>query len=162
MDVEKELKRGEQDQKKNRKLVKTLKKTKPKGLDACVQELHDSTFDEIDCLSCANCCKTTSPGMHERDIDRLSGFLKIKPSELIERYMEMDTDGEYVFRSAPCPFLGEDHYCSVYEARPLACRGYPHTNRKKFYQLLDISLKNTAVCPAVIRIFDGLREQFEN
>ncbi len=31
---------------------------------------------------------------------------------------------------SPCPFLGDDNYCSVYEARPKACREYPHTDRK--------------------------------
>src|SRR5690606_20442903 len=100
-----------------------------------------------------------SPGMHDRDIDRLAKFLKMKPGDLIEKYMEMDADNEWVFRSAPCPFLDHDNYCSVYDARPTACREYPHTNRKRFYQVLDLSIKNTAVCPAVVRIFEKLSQK---
>ncbi len=98
--------------------------------------------------------------MHDKDVERLARNLRMKPVEVIEKYMEMDTDGEYVFRSAPCPFLGADNYCSVYESRPLACREYPHTNRKRFYQVLDLSVQNTAVCPAVVRIFEKLRDAY--
>jgi len=145
-------------QKENKQLVKKLKKSKPKNLDATVHQLHDDVFKEIDCLDCANCCKTTSPAIHDRDVDRLAKHLRIKPSQLIEQYLAMDDDGDYVFRSAPCPFLGADNYCLVYEARPLACREYPHTNRKRFYQVLNLSLKNTEICPAVATIFDKLRE----
>ena len=33
--------------------------------------------------------------------------------------MDFDARGRFV---APCPLLGDDHGCSVYDARPLACR----------------------------------------
>ena len=160
MDVLKELEAGKQAQGENRQMAKRLKKRKPKKLDDVVHQLHEKVFSEVDCLDCANCCKTTSPGMHDRDVDRLAKHLRVKSSALIEQYMELDTEGEYVFRSAPCPFLGADNYCSVYEARPLACREYPHTNRKRFYQVIDLSLKNTEICPAVVRIFDQMKQHF--
>jgi Fe-S-cluster containining protein len=144
----------------NKLMVKKLKKSKPKSLDKEVHNLHEEVFEEIDCLECANCCKTTSPAIYERDIDRLAKHLKIKPSKLIEDYLERDTDNDYVFRFAPCPFLDHENYCMVYESRPLACREYPHTNRKRFYQVLDISLKNTEICPAVASVFDRLKEHY--
>lgn len=152
------LQGGSHQKKANKKLIGRLKKVKPNKLDDQVHTAHDETFEEIDCLKCANCCKTTSPGMKERDVERLSKHLKVRPSELIERYMVLDGDGDYVFTSAPCPFLGDDNYCSVYEARPTACREYPHTNRKRFHQILPLSLKNTEICPAVVKVFDRLRE----
>ena len=144
----------------NKALVKQLKKRKPKNLDDRVHRLHNEAFEEIDCLDCANCCKTTSPTFYERDIDRLAKHLKIKPSEFIEQYLKIDEDGDYVFTSAPCPFLDYENYCMVYEGRPTACREYPHTNRKRFYQILDLSLKNTEICPAVSEIFEQLKEDF--
>lgn len=162
LDVNAFMDSGQNQLKQNRKLAAKLKSLKPKNLDAKVHELHDEAFEEIDCLQCANCCKTTSPGMHDKDVERLAKHLRIKPSEVIEKYMEMDADGEYVFRSAPCPFLGADNYCSVYTSRPLACREYPHTNRKRFYQVLDLSVKNTAVCPAVVRIFEKLQTAYNS
>lgn len=162
MNVAAHMDSGQNSLKQNRKLAARLKASKPKNLDTVVHEFHDEVFEEIDCLKCANCCKTTSPGMHDKDVERLAKHLRIKPREIIEKYMEMDSDGEYVFRSAPCPFLGADNYCSVYESRPLACREYPHTNRKRFYQVLDLSVKNTAVCPAVVRIFEKLQTAYNS
>ncbi|MBL4592901.1 MAG: YkgJ family cysteine cluster protein [Flavobacteriales bacterium] len=150
---------AQQHQKENKALVKKLKRSKPKSLDVIVHGLHDEAFEKIDCLDCANCCKTTSPAIYERDIDRLAKHLKIKPSKLIEQYLEKDTDNDYVFRSAPCPFLVHENYCMVYDSRPLACREYPHTNRKRFYQVLDLSLTNTSICPAVADVFEGLKEK---
>jgi len=141
----------------NKALAKKLKKSKPKNLDNTVHQLHNETFENIDCLECANCCKTTSPAIYERDIDRLSKHLKIKPSKLIEEYLLKDEDDDYVFKSAPCPFLDYENYCMVYESRPLACREYPLTNRKRFYQMLDLSITNTLICPAVASIFEELQ-----
>jgi Fe-S-cluster containining protein len=143
----------------NKVLAKKLKKSKSKKLDNVVHQLHDETFDKIDCLECANCCKTTSPAIYERDIDRLSRHLKIKPSKLIEEYLVKDDDNDYVFKSAPCPFLDYENYCMVYEGRPLACREYPHTNRKRFYQVLDLSITNTLICPAVATIIEQLQHK---
>jgi len=143
----------------NKALAKKLKKSKPKNLDNTVHKLHDETFDKVDCLECANCCKTTSPAIYERDIDRLSKHLKIKPSKLIEDYLVKDADDDYVFKSAPCPFLDYENYCTVYESRPLACREYPHTNRKRFYQMLDLSITNTLICPAVASILEELQHK---
>lgn len=154
------LNKGRNNYKSNKKLVETLKKRRPKDLDNVAHQAHDEAFDEIDCLKCANCCKTTSPGMHDKDVERLAKHLKTKPSDLIEKYMDLDKDGEYVFRSAPCPFLGSDNYCTVYESRPLACREYPHTNRRRFYQVLDITLKNTEICPAVVKVLDAIHHSY--
>ena len=131
------------------KLVKRLKKKRPKNLDSIFHEAHDSTFETIDCLKCANCCKTTSPIFRDADIRRISKHLKIKEAKLISDYLKMDEENDYVLKSSPCVFLGEDNYCSIYEVRPLACREYPHTDRKQMVQILDITAKNTEVCPAV-------------
>lgn len=155
--LQQKLKLAKNQLKEHKFLVKRLKKSKPKSLDNIVHQLHNDIFEEIDCLICANCCKTTSPAIYERDIDRLAKHLKIKPSKLISQYLKIDEDNDYVFQSAPCPFLGVDNYCLVYESRPLACKEYPHTNRKRFYQVLDISLKNAIICPAVASIFEKLK-----
>ena len=54
-------------------------------------------------------------------------------------------------------FLDGENYCLIYADRPNACREYPHTNRKKMYQVLDLALKNTLVCPAVLEITRKLK-----
>ncbi|MCB0401945.1 MAG: YkgJ family cysteine cluster protein [Flavobacteriales bacterium] len=144
----------------NQALVKKLKRSKPKNLDDQVHGMHHKAFETIDCLECANCCKTTSPTFYERDIDRLARHLKMKPSVFIEQYLVIDEDGDYVYPEAPCPFLDHENYCMVYDSRPTACREYPHTDRKRFHQILNLSLKNTEICPAVAGIFEKLRENY--
>ncbi len=141
----------------NKKFFSRLRKGKIKNLDDKVQSIHNEVFNEVDCLTCANCCKTTSPIFYQKDIERLAKHFRITPSAFIEKYLHIDEDKDYVLNSAPCPFLGADNYCSVYESRPTACREYPHTDRKRFHQVLDLTLKNTAVCPAVFEIVERLK-----
>jgi len=136
-----------------------LRKKPPKNLDIIVHELHNEAFECIDCLGCANCCKSISPGVKDKDVDRLAKFLKMKPSEVVETYFYMDSDGDYVFKETPCPFLLPDNYCMVYEARPKACREYPHTDRRRFAQILPLTKKNISVCPAVWHIMEKLKEK---
>ncbi len=138
-----------------------LKKKKPKKLDNVVHELHDEVFQEIDCLDCANCCKSISPTLYDKDIERLSKHLKIKPSQFVAEYLYLDDEGDYVFKQTPCPFLLPDNYCLVYESRPKACREYPHTDRSRFYQLLNLTLKNSLICPAVFELIERLKQRKE-
>ena len=137
-------------------LFRKLKKKKPKNLDDVVHSLHQEVFREIDCLECANCCKTLGPRITDNDIARVAKHLKIKPGKFIESYLRIDEDGDYVFKEMPCPFLMPDNYCMIYDVRPKACREYPHTDRKRFYQALDITLINTATCPAVFEIVERM------
>lgn len=137
--------------------LKKLKQKKTKNIDAEVHSLHEMYFAKIDCLDCANCCKTLSPAVKDVDISRLSRHLKMRPAQLVEQYFELDSDGDYVFRQSPCPFLLPDNYCSVYEARPIACREYPHTNRRRQEQLLALNAKNCKTCPAVFGIFNDFK-----
>jgi Fe-S-cluster containining protein len=119
--------------------------------------LHQEVFSEIDCLSCANCCKTTGPLFVPSDIKRISKRLKMRPVDFEAKYLRIDEDGDKVLQFVPCPFLGVDNYCSIYEDRPKACREFPHTNRAKFHQLTEITSKNVAVCPAVFTMLERLK-----
>jgi len=140
----------------HQKTLAKLKKSTPKNLDDQFHNLHNEVFEKIDCLSCANCCRTTSPIFYEADIDRVSKALKVKSGKFIDTYLHKDVDNDYVLNSTPCPFLGFDNKCMVYDSRPRACREYPHTNRKRMHQILKLTLKNTQVCPAVHEIVRSL------
>lgn len=144
--------------KQNKKLVQRLSRLPEKKIDTLFHDLHQEVFEEMDCLTCANCCKTTSPIFRNIDIERLSKRLKTSPSQFIASNLKMDHEGDYVLQHSPCLFLGEDNKCSVYEDRPLACREYPHTNRKKMHQILNLTRKNTEICPAVSQIFQKLQQ----
>ncbi len=142
----------------NRRFLDKLKKKKPKDLDVVVAGLHDEVFEYTDCLECANCCKSISPVVKDRDIDRIAKHLKMSPSEVTNQYLELDKDDDYVFRETPCPFLMPDNYCMIYDVRPRACREYPHTDRKRFYQINTLTWKNTFICPAVFDVVEKLKD----
>lgn len=144
--------------KENAKFFNQLKKKTPKNLDKLMQELHDKEFRKTDCLTCANCCKTTGPLFTDKDIQRISKNFKMKPKQFIEVYLRMDEDKDYVLKSVPCTFLGADNYCSIYDIRPKACREFPHTDRKNFQQISDLTMKNVAVCPAAFNIVEKMKE----
>lgn len=160
MDLKLYQTKAQEQYKNHKKLSLALKKKKPKDLDAVTHQLHDDAFEKIDCLECANCCKSISPIVRDKDIQRIAKYLKVKPSAFVTEYLLLDNEGDYVFKIQPCPFLGADNYCSIYSARPKACAEYPHTDRKKFRQLLPLSLKNTIVCPAVYEVFRGLNDHY--
>jgi Fe-S-cluster containining protein len=141
------------------KSVQRLKKVNPRKLDDLFHQEHTQVFKKMDCLTCANCCKTTSPIFRDIDIRRLAKRLRLSEAAFIAQYLRTDSDGDYVLTKAPCPFLGSDNYCGVYEDRPLACREYPHTDRKNMYQILDLTRKNMEICPAVSQIMQTISKK---
>ncbi|SNR59021.1 hypothetical protein SAMN06265371_106104 [Lutibacter agarilyticus] len=141
-----------------KKYFARLKKRTPKNLDVVMKDLHQKEFKKTDCLTCGNCCKTTSPIFTNKDIERIAKSMKMRVVNFIAQYLERDGDDFYVLKTAPCTFFDEsDNTCFIYDVRPKACEEYPHTNRRKFIQLTDLTLKNTEVCPAVYNIVEALK-----
>lgn len=124
-----------------------------------MQELHEAEFERTDCLECGNCCKTTGPLFTLKDIERIAKHFKMKQQHFIESYLKLDEENDYVLQSVPCAFLGADNYCSIYEVRPKACREFPHTDRKKFQQISNLTLKNVAICPAAFNIVEEMKRR---
>ena len=143
----------------NKKFFDKLKKKPPKNLDYIMQELHDREFKKTDCLNCANCCKTTGPLFTTADIERIANHLKLKPQQFVEKYLRLDEDKDYVLQSVPCAFLDSENYCLIYDVRPKACREYPHTDRKKFQQISNLTIKNVAICPAAYNIVEEMKKK---
>ena len=160
MDLEQHKRKAQEELEGNKKFARQLKKKKPKDLDQHTHIAHDDAFEKIDCLDCANCCKSISPIITDKDIQRIAKHLKVKPSKFVDEYLNLDEDGDYVYKEQPCPFLAPDNYCFIYNVRPKACAEYPHTDRKKFVQLLDLSVKNTLICPAVESVFKDLKTHY--
>lgn len=142
------------------KQLKLFKKKKPKNLDDIFHSEHQAVFRRTDCLKCANCCKTTSPIFRDVDIRRISSHMRLSESDFIKKYLKIDEDKDYVLQQSPCHFLMDDNTCIIYENRPLACREYPHTDRKNMVQILDLTLKNSEICPAVSNILIQINKSF--
>ena len=143
----------------NREYFKRLKKQDKKKLDQQINTLHEDVFACTDCLKCANCCTTTGPLLTNRDIERLAKYERMRPANFTETYLRLDEEGDYVFKQMPCRYLNADNTCSIYDMRPKACREYPHTDRNRQYQILNLTRKNAEVCPAVFEIVERLKSE---
>ncbi len=139
-----------------KKKVQKLRKMRKGVVDNIIHPLHDEAFEHIDCLQCANCCTTTGPLFTDRDIARISKHLNLKEANFIAQYLRIDEDQDFVLQQVPCPFLGDDNYCNIYDVRPKACAAYPHTDQVNQIGILALTTKNATICPAVASIFEKL------
>lgn len=118
--------------------------------------LHEEAVEKVDCLQCANCCKNYSPRFKTPDIKRIAKFLKMKEGVFIDTYLYIDSEGDYVLKSKPCPFLGQDNYCSIYEVRPSDCSRFPYTDEDVLLKRPSLTLKNASFCPIVYYVMEKL------
>jgi uncharacterized protein len=132
-----------------------------KKVDSVAHEAHDAVFKQIDCTRCANCCKTMPPSLSKKDVKRIADFLDKKPEEIIENYLKPDENEPHSWEmnGLPCPFLVDDK-CSIYEARPEACRSFPHTHKPHLTSRTYGLATNAVVCPAVYHIIVRLENVF--
>ena len=119
-------------------------------------ELHQEAFSKINCLECAACCKNYSPRFKTPDLKRIAKHLKMKEGDFIEKYLLLDNEGDYVVKTKPCPFLGQDNYCSIYEVRPSDCARFPYTDEDVILKRPAITLKNATFCPITYFVLEKL------
>jgi len=115
----------------------------------------------VDCLQCAACCKNYSPRFKTPDVKRISKHLGMKESVFIETYLRVDEEGDFVVKSSPCPFLGADNFCSVYDVRPSDCARFPYTNEDVIIKRQKLTLKNASFCPATFYVLEKLAEKIK-
>lgn len=131
-----------------KKLKRFLGKANKNKVLAELPELHNRAFEKVNCLECAACCRNYSPRFKTPDIRRIAKHLAIKESELIDRYLKLDEDGDYVTKNQPCPFLANDNTCNIYDVRPSDCRRFPYTDEDVLIRRTAITLKNASFCGA--------------
>ena len=133
--------------------------------DVMAAELHQQAFQIVDCTRCANCCKRCTIVFNEEDINRIATALDMSVGALIEKYLEPKTayghveEGFYVARQKPCPFLGEDNLCQIYDIRPDVCRGYPYTDQEGLVFRTHGIAGSALTCPAVFWIVERMKQE---
>jgi Fe-S-cluster containining protein len=138
-----------------------LQRTDKNKILKALPGMHKEAFEKVDCLTCANCCKNYSPRFKTPDIKRISRLLKMRESDFIKTYLQLDEDGDYVVNKKPCPFLGKGNYCSIYENRPGDCVRFPYTNEDVIVKRQHLTLKNSTFCPIVYYVMEALTEQLK-
>ena len=138
---------------------KHLHRADKNGTLRILPDLHKEAFENINCLTCAACCKNYSPRFKSTDIKRISKYLGMKEGVFIEKYLNLDEENDYVAKTKPCPFLGEDNYCSIYEDRPSDCARFPYTDEDVILKRQQLTLKNSTFCPVVYFVLEKLMEK---
>jgi len=144
-------------QERNFAFLHRLKMRDDRVVDRAARQLHEEAFSIIDCTQCANCCKTVSPLFRKDDVQRIAKHLKMAAHDFRAQYLQADEEGDLYLKRLPCPFLGEDNRCRIYEVRPRNCAEYPHTQKKGFSNRTYVHAANTLACPAVFYIVEQMR-----
>ena len=116
-------------------------------IDPIAQNVSKQVSQEIDCLDCGNCCRTSVTDFTKGDIKRAAKQLGMTPKGFIKDYLMQDVDGTYITMSSPCPMLNTDNTCKIYEVRPAVCESYPHTQRSNFKNRVHAHQANLSMCP---------------
>jgi uncharacterized protein len=141
-----------------------LKRNPPRNLDAIAAKVDKDVWKEVDCLSCANCCKKMTPTYTGKDIKRIAAHLEMSVADFKAKWLkrERGQKGDWINKSTPCQFLDMDtNMCSIYEVRPVDCAGFPHLPMKKMVDYIHIHRQNIDYCPATFRMVERMQYLLE-
>ncbi|WP_218148447.1 YkgJ family cysteine cluster protein [Parafilimonas terrae] len=143
--------------------LKRVQKIQPQGLDDLAEQINTEVWQEVDCLSCANCCKKMTPTFTSKDIRRISKHLNMRPKDFKERWLKHEKkDKDWVNISQPCQFLDlSTNMCSIYEVRPADCAGFPHLTKKKMVDYMHVHQQNIQYCPATYKMVEKMMEKIK-
>ena len=137
-----------------------LKGCSDEDIDTLVHQFYQEVCSNIDCTTCANCCKEIQPTLDQEDITQFARGLGMSVARFTEQYLMEDIqDGiveGWTFREKPCPFLKENR-CTNYLSRPQACRSYPHLQKPDFTSRLWGVIDNCVICPIVFNVYELLK-----
>src|SRR3954464_4931136 len=145
-----------------RRYLSKVEKLKPAGLDKLAENLNAEVWQEVDCLSCANCCKTMTPTFTNKDIRRISAHLGMTQKAFREKWLYKDKTGDWMNVKQPCQFLDlKTNMCDIYAVRPRDCAGFPHHTKKKMVEYLHMYKQNIEFCPATYRLVEYMNEKLQ-
>src|SRR5262245_24872839 len=80
----------ERDKRKLRRFLTKVENERPRGIDKLTPELEKEVWTEVDCLTCANCCKKMTPTYTKKDIVRISAHLGMTEAAFKEKWLTYD------------------------------------------------------------------------
>ena len=136
----------------------------PEEIQQLASETDKTVWEDVQCLNCANCCKTMTPTWNRADVLRISRHLGMRPKDFVEKWLYREEEsGDWMNKSVPCQFLDlATNMCTVYEARPKDCREFPHHNKKPFDLYNDTFANNLVHCPATYLLVARLKKRIES
>ena len=146
-----------------RRFLSKLQKDPPRKLDELTMTVEKEVWHEVDCMSCANCCKTMSPTYNSKDIKRISAHLNMTVQQFKDKWLTKERiTGDWLNKTTPCQFLDLDtNMCGIYEVRPVDCAGFPHLAKKKMVEYMHVHKQNVETCPATYRMIEKMMERLK-
>ncbi|MEI9944548.1 MAG: YkgJ family cysteine cluster protein [Chitinophagaceae bacterium] len=144
-----------------RRFLTNLEGNPVRGITKLTTEIEQEVWKEVDCLACANCCKTMTPTFTPADIKRIANHLGQTPQVFKDKWLkkEKKKDGDWINKVEPCQFLNlKDNKCSIYEVRPADCAGFPHLP-KKMGGYAHVHKQNIEFCPATFKMVEKMIER---
>ena len=143
-----------------KKFLRKLEHAKTRGIDGLARRLNKEAFAEIDCLKCANCCKTMAPTFRKAEVKRIARHMGLSYEDYYKKYLFTDKDGDIMNRNTPCQHLGNDNKCKIYSIRPRDCSGFPHTHKRDFVEFIpETHVQNLDYCPATYYVVEKMFEK---
>jgi Fe-S-cluster containining protein len=156
-------KKFETNQKRFRKFIDELEEAKHDGIKKQAKEADKEVWKEVDCLTCANCCKKMTPTLTKQDKKRIAHHLGLEVKAFKEKYLVYDEeDKDWRMQKQPCVFLDlQSNKCTIYPVRPDDCAGFPHLTKTPLKSYLYIHKQNIEYCPATYRFVEKMMERIE-
>jgi Fe-S-cluster containining protein len=140
-----------------RRFLNKTEKTPPPAIDKITPVVAHEVWQEVDCLSCANCCKKMTPTFTPADLKRISKHFNQTPEEFKKQWLRKDRNNDLINKTEPCQFLNlADNKCSIYEIRPADCAGFPHLSKRKWTDYAYIHKQNIDYCPATYKMVEKI------
>ena len=151
---------GESKRDENNKLRLHLKRHE--YVERRLKRISEEVEEAIDCTTCANCCRVATTQLQERDVEKLSRYLRLSRTKFLEKYTHMSEDEGLILKrnEQGCVFLA-GNLCSIYEARPATCEGFPHLVRgagslvSRMWKMID----RACYCPIVYNALERFKEE---
>lgn len=129
----------------------------PKGIDKITPVLEAEVWNEVDCLSCANCCKKMTPTFTETDLKRIAPHFQMTIDEFKKKWLKKQRNGDWVNVLQPCQFLDlNTNMCGIYSIRPADCAGFPHLSKRKWDDYAHVHKQNIDYCPATFKMIEKM------
>ncbi len=128
-------------------------------IDSTAHEIYNNIKEQINCTSCGYCCKIITPVVSENDIKRIAKFLNVSITNAKRKWFKKDKNLGIILNSRPCPFL-KAKKCSIYPARPLDCRSYPHLHKNRIIKYFTSIFSHIDLCPIVYHFYEGMKKSF--
>lgn len=151
----------EKNKRRMRMFLTKVEKNPPRRLDTLAEKIDKEVWQEVDCLTCSNCCRSMTPTFTVSDIDRIAAHFKQTPDEFKKKWLYKDKGGDWMNTKTPCQFLDlKSNKCSIYAIRPEDCAGFPHLTKKRMTQYIHVHKQNIEYCPATYKMVEKMQLSF--